>query len=383
MSSLRVQHWADVDEPIVNGVVAAVSALRAAQTAAGLTSDLIIPRLGKNRSGWSPPSRTLRVPSLPLPSSSGYRLMLPGTARKHAAAYGRADIVHAHSVFAAGWAARRHAAAQRIPFVVSYHTRLEYYAHYAGVAQPLFGAVLAAYLRRVFAAAARVFVPSQAVADDLRARGIESAYVVAPGGIACEKFARPYDRARRRGALGIAEDEPVLLCVARLAPEKNVALLPDILAAVPAPCRLLVVGDGPSRRRLQQRAVALGVDARIIWAGRQAPELMPYWYAASDIFLFPSLSETQGLVLCEALAAGLPVVAAGGAVNREILAGSIHRLCDTDPREYATAIAALRARVAEGGVAPLQRAAAAKFAAPRCARIFEETYRAVVAQVRP
>jgi 1,2-diacylglycerol 3-alpha-glucosyltransferase len=129
----------------------------------------------------------------------------------------------------------------------------------------------------------------------------------------------------------------VVLAVARLAKEKHLELALDAIACL-RDVRLAIVGDGAHRAALEERARALGVRERVHFTGELDPAAMPGVYAGADAFVFPSPTETQGLVLAEALAAGLPVVAVDVPVNREVLSG-FGQLVPADPRAMAIALA--------------------------------------------
>ncbi len=151
-------------------------------------------------------------------------------------------------------------------------------------------------------------------------------------------------RASRRGArsaaarttLGVHDDARIVLAVSRIAREKNLELAIDALARL-HDARLAIVGAGPNRAALEARALAHGVRERVHFTGALEPAALPDLYAASDAFVFPSTTETQGLVLVEAMTAGLPVVAVDVPVNREVL-GGCGRLVAPDPQALAEAL---------------------------------------------
>ncbi len=127
----------------------------------------------------------------------------------------------------------------------------------------------------------------------------------------------------RRQALGLGEGAPLCLSVGRLAREKNQAFLLSVFALIlrelPA-ARLILVGEGDDRPRLQRLACAMGIGKRVRFVGAVPHESVNDYYLAADLFLFPSTSETQGIVVLEALAAGLPVVAVESDAAADLLA---------------------------------------------------------------
>jgi len=166
-----------------------------------------------------------------------------------------------------------------------------------------------------------------------------------PSAIDVAKFAAGRRSPAVRALLGGDDATPLALVVSRLAREKNLELAIDALALSRVPgTRLAVVGDGPHRAALEERANAAGVAERVRFTGVLPVAALPDVYASGDAFVFPSTTETQGLVLAEALAAGLAVVAVDTPASREVL-GSGGRLVPNDAREFALA---LDAAVTEG-----------------------------------
>ncbi len=318
-------------KPIVNGVVASVDGLRAGLEAAGSRVTIVAPH-----------GERALLRSVPLPAAAGYRLIVPFLSRAARERLRDVTVAHAHSPFVSGWIAADFARRRGIPLVYTYHTRIEEYAHYAPFASR--SALIA--LTRAFAnRAAAVIVPTRAMEERLRAIGVRAPIAVVPSAIDAARFAAGARRAGVRAMLG-GRAERIALCVARLGREKRVDLAIDAFAACGArDAALAIVGAGPERAALQAHAVARGVAERVRFTGALDPAALPDVYASADAFVFPSATETQGLVLAEALAAGLPVAALDVPVNREVLDGY--------------------GRLAAAGGAGLGAALAAALAAPR------------------
>ncbi|MBV9104059.1 MAG: glycosyltransferase, partial [Candidatus Eremiobacteraeota bacterium] len=265
----------------------------------------------------------LRVPSLPLPVPTAYRLALPVLPdRKLAPMMRRPSVVHTHSPFITGWLGLRTARRYGVPLVFTYHTRLEDYAHYVPF-EPGMTRRAALRLTKTYANAAdAVIVPTRAMETHLREIGVRARIDVVPGGIDVAAFARGRRSATVRRTLGVAANEKMVLCVCRLAREKNVELAIDTMLAAPRDARLVIVGDGPHAPQLRRFAMRAGVAHRVTFAGELPRVRLPDVYASADAFLFTSSSETQGLVLAEALAAALPLVAVDTAATRDVLARS-------------------------------------------------------------
>ena len=314
----------------------------------------------------------VRLPSLPLPTQTAYRLTVPYLPR---AAF-RVSLVHAHSPFVTGalgaWVARR----TRIPLVFTYHTQLEAYAHYVPL-DPRFTRAVAASLTRMYANAADVvIVPTIAMEQQLRTRGVVAPIVVVPSGIDVATFARGHRRDDLRAQLGVAPHQELVLAVGRLGREKNVELALEAFARTSrVDARLVLVGDGTHRGALEAHARRLGIAAHTTFAREFPREALPDAYASADAFLFTSRTETQGLVLVEALAAGAPVIAVDTPQTREVV-GDASRLVAADPQSVA---AALRETLDSGnsdGSRGRERAWA--FDANRCGERILNVYAAVL-----
>lgn len=315
----------------------------------------------------------VRVPSVTPPGHPDFPLALPypGPSLRAVRALGL-DIVHTHSPFLLGgmgwWVAR----SLGRPVLFTYHTRYDEYTHYAPVvgelARPLVSAYTTAYCNQCDC----VLAPLPSVADLLRESGVRVRVAVVPSaGIDVAAFASPTRepgagedaRAAVRDRWGVPSSVPLLVFVGRLAREKNVALLLAVLAALPADARLLLVGDGPERAALEERAAEAGLAPRTIFAGTQLPTVVAEVLAAADLFVFPSTTETFGLAMIEAMAAGCAVVAVRAAASCDLLRdGETGRLVPADPGTFAGAVRDLLAhpaqRTAMGGAA---RAAAADY----------------------
>jgi 1,2-diacylglycerol 3-alpha-glucosyltransferase len=320
VSHLRVVLFTECYRPIQNGVVAAVDALADALRYQGHEVLCVTPTMPGYRENTS---TVVRVPSLPLPTGTAYRLTLPLLPhRRVAPMMQRPSIVHAHSPFVTGWLGLRTARRYGVPLVFTYHTRLEDYAHYvpfeAGATRRA-----ALSLTRTYANLAdAVIVPTAAMETHLRNLGVTSRIDVVPSGIDVRFFASGRRRSDLRARFGVGDGESMVLSVARLGREKSLELAIGAIAALPPSARLVIVGDGPERAPLRQAALRAGVGDRVHFALELPREDLPDAYASADAFLFTSSSETQGLVLAEALAAGLPVVAVDTPSTRDVLAGA-------------------------------------------------------------
>ncbi len=331
MNPWRVGLFTECYRPIQNGVVASVDALMLALRNRAHEAVIVTPRMpGHCDDGFE----VVRLPSWPLPLPTAYRLTLPRLPH----ALGTLSIVHAHSPFVTGFLAAWYARRRRVPLVFTYHTQLEAYAHYVPFeARTTRGA--ATLLTRAYANLAdAVVVPTRAMERRLRALGVETRVAVVPSGIDVATFGGGHRNEALRARFGVAPHAKMLLVVGRLGREKNIELTLAAFARVRDPAvRLVIVGDGPHRPALEVEAERLGIAARTTFAREFARTALPDAYASADVFAFASRSETQGLVLVEALAAGTPVVALDTPQTREVLGGA-GRLVPDDPGAFARAI---------------------------------------------
>lgn len=256
---------------------------------------------------------TYRFPSLRVPTHHRYALPIPVVAVRLHRLIPRLglQVIHVHHPFLVGPYACRLARRLGIPCVFTYHTLYEHYAHYVPVVSPMAARIAEA---RSYAFANRadlVIAPTSGVQERLRSHGVTTRMEVIPTGI--EPPGEPEEsKTQIRRRLGVSEDGPVLLYIGRLAREKNLDLL---LRAVHAAVRvapnltLLIVGEGDEERSLQRLAAHLDIADRVRLVGSVPHQAVGCWYRAADLFVFPSVSETQGLVVLEAMAHGLPVLA--------------------------------------------------------------------------
>jgi 1,2-diacylglycerol 3-alpha-glucosyltransferase len=350
VQTLRIAFFTECYRPIQNGVVAAVDALSDALRARGHDVVCVTPTMPGYREDNA---SVVRVPSLPLPAPTAYRLTLPLLPHRALARSARPSIVHAHSAFVTGWMAIRAARRYRAPLVFTYHTRLEDYAHYVPFETRMTRSAVVR-LTRVYAnAASAVTVPNPAMERHLRDLGVTTRIVVLPCPIDVAFFARGVRREQVRRRLGAGPSDRLVLIVARLAKEKNLDLgLAAFARLAVRGARLGIVGAGPERERLEALAGQLGIAGRTTFAGEFSRAELPDCYASADAFLFTSQSETQGLVLVEALAAGLPVVAVDTPQTRDVV-GSGPMVAPADADALAAALRPVleaRRRVESSGV---------------------------------
>ncbi len=307
--ALHIAFLTDVALPYVSGVTVAVQAQRDALTAGGSVVTVVGPRGEVDL-----PQPDMQVPGAP----PGYRVALFGPRLPAALRARGVTMVHAHSVFGASWAALSAARALRVPLVVTVHTRFEEYAHYTRAVAPLARALLTPYLGAVTAAADVVIAPSRAFAEEIAAAHLPRSLRVVPAPV--DPAFGGGDAARGRAALGVRPGVPLLLSVSRLAKEKRVLDLVEMLAASAHPDAVLAfAGRGPLEGEIASLAQRAGVAGRVRLAGQLEQAALADALAAADVVVSASRSETQGLALCEAAVAGRALLAPDRGGYAEVL----------------------------------------------------------------
>ena len=239
------------------------------------------------------------------------------------------NLIHISSPDVVGHRAAAWAERHDIPLVASVHTRFETYFRYykLGWLQPAGEAIL----RRLYNKCAEIYAPSESMADVLREQGMNKNVLIWSRGIDQSLFGpEKRDMAWRR-SLGIGDEEVVILFVGRLVLEKGLDVFSDTLKALDSRglhYRALVVGDGPAREWIEERA------PQAIYTGFLGGEDLARAYASADIMFNPSSTETFGNVTLEAMASGLPVVAARATGSTSLVAEGLNgRMTDPDDVE--------------------------------------------------
>jgi len=298
---VRIAFVTETYPPELNGVSLTVQRTVEHLRQRGHEVDLIRPR----QAGEAPldARNELRTLGCPIPMYPELRVGLcSSTTLRHRFERRMPALVHVATEGPLGWSALRAAHALGLPVTSDFRTNFHEYSRYYGLGW--FSPMVQDYLRRFHNQCQRSFVPTEATLHTLSDAGFERLEVVGRG-VDTVQFTPDKRSVALRASWG-AGDGPVLLYVGRLAAEKNVTLALCAFEAVrlrmPA-VTMIVVGDGPMRRKLQQEFPAAQ------FVGVQRGEALAQHYASADLFLFPSVSETFGNVTLEALASGLPVVA--------------------------------------------------------------------------
>lgn len=380
---MRVLMVSDVFFPRVNGVSTSIATFRRELAAQGVTIDLIAPAYP----GHTEMPGIYRVPSRYLAFDPEDRLMKRGAIRGllpclRSQQY---DLLHIQTPFAAHYAGLELARTLQLKTVTTYHTFFEEYLHhYARVVPANWTRALARrFSRSQCNATDGVIAPSTAMRDALLAYGVTAPIAVIPTGIPLDHF-RPGDGRQFRASLGLTDAHEVGLFVGRVAHEKNIDLLLDMtrhLKQTRPRFVLVIAGEGPALGHLQSRVEQLGLQEQVRFVGyldRQQGLLN--CYSAADVFVFASTTETQGLVLLEAMALGLPVVAVPAMGAKDILGPA--KGCvpvQANAEDFAVAVATLLADPAQLQRLQAQaREYAQSWSAPATAERMAAFYRQVI-----
>jgi len=314
----------------------------------------------------------IRVPAIQKFNGSDFSLRLPVPGFLFPALDRfRPDVVHSHHPYLLGDTALRIAAVRDAPLVFTHHSMYETFTRYVPGDSPALRRFVVELSTGYANLCDSVIAPSDSVAAILRRRGVAVPIAVIPTGVDRARFARG-DGARFRAAAGIPPDAFVVGFIGRLSPEKNLHFLAEAVCAflaVRERARFLVAGVGPSEKELREIVARRGMSRRLHFTGILRGTELVDAYRAMDVFAFASQSETQGMVLSEALAAGVPAVAVDAPGVREtVIDGENGFLL---PRENVSAFRDALERIAS--LTPEERRAVRRAAARTAERFSMES----------
>ena len=319
---LRALWISDVYFPRVNGVSTSIQTFRRDLAALGCDTWLIAPSYPEE---WHDDERVLRQPSRYLVFDPEDRMMVGGAALTACRKLrGQVELVHVQTPFVAHRIGLRAARELALPVVETYHTFFEEYLHHYLPVLPRWAlqSFARAVSRRQCNAVDAVIAPSAQLASVLRGYGVAAPVEVIPTGLNLDEFTAG-DGPLFRSKFSIDPGRPMMLLVGRVAHEKNIDFVLRVLAQVreTVPDVLLVIaGEGPALRALERSVRAAGLADHVLFVGyldRRGALLD--CYRAANVFVFASRTETQGLVLLEALALGVPVVSTAVLGTKEVL----------------------------------------------------------------
>ena len=271
---MRILVATDAWHPQVNGVVRTLTMMAQAARSIGVEIAFLTPQSFR---------------TVALPSYRDLRLALPAPGKiARLIEEARPDSIHIATEGPIGLAVRRYCRKRGLPFTTSFHTR---FPEYISARTPIPESWIWSALRRFHGASQAVMAATPALASELRSRGFANV-VLWPRGVDAQLF-------HPRAGADLGLPRPVFLSVGRVAVEKNL----EAFLALDLPGTKVVVGDGPARATLERDFPGA------VFLGSRQGEALAQAYAAADVFVFPSKTDTFGLVLLEALASGVPVAA--------------------------------------------------------------------------
>jgi len=377
LSSLRIAVVTETFPPEVNGVAMTLGWLVNGMLQKGHSVQVVRPRQSREQAGVQQDGLDeVLSKGVPLPSYGELRFGMPSKNRLLKLwAERRPDIVHVVTEGPLGWSAVAAARKLQLPITSSFHTNFHSYSQHYGIG--LLKTPIESYLRKLHNRTQATMVPTRSMMKDLTSRGYDNVTLLSRG-VALEQFGPQHRSDALRRQWGVQADEPVILLVGRLAKEKNVGLVVAAFRAIKArvpDVRLVFVGDGPLRKSLAEAC------PEAYFAGVQKGEDLAAYYASADLFLFPSMTETYGNVVPEAMASGLAVVSYDCAAALELIEDGVNGLLVPTADDVAFVNASVQLATDSARIASF-RAAAVKAVADRSwdavADTFLQTLRSVL-----
>lgn len=344
---MRIGIFTDSYKPYASGVVTSITTFKEELECLGHETFIFAPsypQYNQEEDG------VYRYYSVPAPTNPDFALaipVLPGM--KYLLRKLDLDIIHVHSPFTMGRVGLHYARSFELPIVFTYHTLYDHYIHYLPVAQELAREMTIKYSNNFCRQVDHIIVPSSEVSNLLSGYDIETPVSVIPTGVPLQLFK---GAATALGDSGnwlrkrypIPAGNRILLNVGRLTKEKNLEFLLDAFARLhrqKPQTTLVITAQGPLESALKRQVAELGLSLSkdVIFTGAVPFETLIKVYYGADLFVFSSMTETQGLVLIEAMAAGLPVVAIRAYGVLDMVDDGINGLLtDCDQEEFTKAI---------------------------------------------
>ena len=365
---MKIALTTDTYWPRINGVTVVVDGLRRYLAAWGHDVRVFAPAYPASPGDLAvqDPPEVLRFSSFSMPLSREDRLGWPANRWRitRILSEWKPDIVHSHTEFTIGFSGKVYCGRAGVPHLMTRHTMYEdFIVSYVPVTPRwLARGIVTVWSRADYRLVDRVVVPAEHLRQLIRSYGVKTPVEVIPNGVDlgdAKSATRPVMSERASRILRSVEGSRILVTVGRVAREKNIDFLLrafELIPQTPAPVVLLVVGDGPYRRELQSKVEEAGWGHKIRFTGYLDRSEVAALLSRSDVFLFASKTETQGLVIIEAMSCGTPIVAVKASGVDEVIDGSWGtELSPEDPRVFADRVMELltdeqlrRKRAAQG-----------------------------------
>jgi len=313
---MKIGIFTDCYYPQVNGVVTSVLMLEEELIKLGHQVTIVTVKVPNH---IDEKDNVLRINSIPFTKWKEFRLGLPFFSETYKTIKNMDfDLIHTHTEFSVGLLGKYMAHSLDIPALHTYHTMYEDYTHY--VVNHKYGKKL---VKKMIIGTSKLYVkkydgiiaPTDKTKLALRSYGIENNIFVVPTGIDLRQFSKHPDYHPRlqeiRQQYGLSLDDKIILSLGRVSEEKSIHTiieqLPDLINASPN-VKLLIVGDGPYRSKLEKLTKKLNLNEHVVFIGQVAFEDVSFYYSLATVFVSASKTETQGLTIMEAMASGIPVV---------------------------------------------------------------------------
>jgi 1,2-diacylglycerol 3-alpha-glucosyltransferase len=320
---MHIAHFTNTYYPVISGVVRSVSVFRKALT--GLGHNVFV--FAQNEPDYKDQEPFIfRYPAFDLGLPNDFPATIPFSPFiDYVFPALKVEVIHSHHPVLLGQAAVNKAREYKLPLVFTFHTRYRDYSHYFPLSQEMVQefvkSTIDSWLREYLRRCNHIVVPSESIRDILvREYGVEGMTTVVPTGIELELYQKAQGESIRESYNWA--DKTVLISVGRLAKEKNWERLLQAASRVMQDYPnvvLAILGDGPHLKDLDRLTRDLGISEQVEFVGKVPFERVPVYLKAADLFCFSSLTETQGLVTVEAMAAGLPVVAVEATGTQDVI----------------------------------------------------------------
>lgn len=340
---MRIGIFTDTYPPYINGVSTSIKMMEKALRQKGHQVFIVTVNTENMKYKYEENGRVIRIPGIPT-GIYDYRLtgIYPVRVLNKIKKW-NLDVIHSHTEFGVGTFARIVAKQYNIPLVHTYHTMYEDYTHY--ITHGYFdksSKKLTEYFTKFYCdkTATELIVPSQKTYALFKDKyKVDRNVHIVPTGIDVERFyAEKLDQNKVKAIKKELKlkDEKVILYIGRLAEEKNVELLIEsqVSLAKKYNSKLLIVGSGPDLEKYKKLAKKLKIEKNVIFTGAVPWENVPYYYAQASVFATASTSETQGLTVIEAMASGLPVIAAEDKAFEGVVVDELNGKFFKTKREY-------------------------------------------------
>lgn len=321
---MNIAMFTDSYTPYISGVVRSIQRFSRGLTALGHNVYIFAPQYSKKQMANDSEQdgiKVFRFHSFPAPTCPSYALPIPISLKADRLIRTlNIDIIHTHSPFITGQLGAILARRNRIPLVFTHHTLYQEYSHYLPGPQKLTKQMITSYLKRYFRHCHHIIAPTELVKDYiLDLYHITNPITIVPTGIDLSQYEMA-DPDWLRHKYQIPKHQRIILYVGRLSVEKSPRLILEAFLQLNksiADLHLVFVGDGPEKVNLVKMAKAHGLEKQVTFTGAVDAKEVVHCYSGAELFLFSSTTETQGLVMIEAMAGGVPVVAVNATGSSE------------------------------------------------------------------